>query len=95
MPTNSTLNSLRSTISKRWVWVPDEKEGYFAAWVVREHDKIGDVMLAGGGEVRLFQHGPRVLFHLLIDASQTRSVTPSSNNIATSEKTRTLLTYSQ
>jgi myosin heavy chain 9/10/11/14 len=38
---------------KRWVWVPDDKEGYVAAWVIREHDEIGDVMLAGGGEVRL------------------------------------------
>ena len=37
---------------KRWVWVLDEKEGYVAAWVMREYDEIGDVMLAGGGEVR-------------------------------------------
>ena len=36
---------------KRWVWVPDDKEGYIAAWVIREHDEIGDVMLAGGSEV--------------------------------------------
>jgi len=38
---------------KRWVWVPDEKEGYVVAWVMREHYEIGDVMLVGGDEVRL------------------------------------------
>lgn len=37
---------------KKWVWVPDDKEGYVAAWVMREHDEIAQVMLAGSGEVR-------------------------------------------
>ena len=32
---------------------PDEKEGYVTAWVMREHDEIGNVMLVGGDEVRL------------------------------------------
>ena len=36
---------------KRWVWVPDEKEGYLAGWVLREDDDLGEVMLANGGEV--------------------------------------------
>lgn len=40
---------------KRWVWVPDEKEGYLAAWVIREDDDVAEVMLAGGGEVRHFR----------------------------------------
>jgi hypothetical protein len=39
---------------KRWVWVPDEKDGYVAAWVIREDDEIGEVMLAGGNEVSRF-----------------------------------------
>jgi myosin heavy chain 9/10/11/14 len=37
---------------KRWVWVPDEKEGYLAGWVLREDDDLGEIMLATGGEVR-------------------------------------------
>ena len=36
---------------KKWVWVPDEKEGYLAGWVVREEQDEGDVVLAAGGEV--------------------------------------------
>ena len=36
---------------KRWVWIPDEKEGYIAGWVLHEEDDTGEVMLAGGGEV--------------------------------------------
>ncbi|KAF9519353.1 hypothetical protein BS47DRAFT_1337113 [Hydnum rufescens UP504] len=37
---------------KRWVWVPDEKEGYLAGWVLREDDDLGEIMLATGGETR-------------------------------------------
>ena len=37
---------------KKWVWVPDDKEGYLAGWVVREEDDIGEVVMASGGEVR-------------------------------------------
>jgi myosin protein heavy chain len=36
---------------KRWVWVPDDKEGYLAGWVVREEDDIGEVFMASGNEV--------------------------------------------
>lgn len=39
---------------KRWVWVPDEKEGFVAAWVIREDEDTGEVMLAGGNEVSHF-----------------------------------------
>jgi len=36
---------------KKWVWVPDEREGYVAGWVIREEDEVGEVVLASGGEV--------------------------------------------
>jgi len=36
---------------KKWVWVPDEREGYVAGWVIREEDEVGEVVMAGGGEV--------------------------------------------
>ena len=26
---------------KKWLWVPDDKEGYLAGWVVKEEDDIG------------------------------------------------------
>ena len=38
---------------KKWVWVPDDKDGYLAGWVVREEDDMGDVVMAAGGEVRV------------------------------------------
>ena len=37
---------------KKWVWVPDDKDGYLAGWVVREEDDIGEIVMAAGGEVR-------------------------------------------
>ncbi|KAG8905822.1 hypothetical protein FRB99_008187 [Tulasnella sp. 403] len=37
---------------KRWVWVPDDKEGYLAGWVVSEDGEEGDVVLASGGDLR-------------------------------------------
>lgn len=41
---------------KKWVWVPDEKEGYIAGWVVREDGEEGEVFMASGSEVcRLFR----------------------------------------
>lgn len=41
---------------KKWVWVPDEKEGYLAGWVLKEEDEFGEVMMNSGGEVRILQH---------------------------------------
>lgn len=38
---------------KKWVWVPDDKEGYLAGWVVREEGDAGEVVMASGGEVRV------------------------------------------
>jgi len=40
---------------KKWVWVPDEREGYVAGWVIREEDEVGEVVMASGGEV--YPHG--------------------------------------
>lgn len=38
---------------KKWVWVPDDKDGYLAGWVAREEDELGEVVMAAGGDVRL------------------------------------------
>jgi myosin protein heavy chain len=32
---------------KKWVWVPDEEDGYLAGWVVTEDDETAEVQLAG------------------------------------------------
>jgi hypothetical protein len=37
---------------KKWVWVPDEQNGYLAGWVVREDETEGDVVMAANNEVR-------------------------------------------
>lgn len=37
---------------KKWVWVPDDKEGYLAGWVNKEEDDAGEIVMAAGGEVR-------------------------------------------
>ncbi|CAE6372063.1 unnamed protein product, partial [Rhizoctonia solani] len=40
---------------KKWVWVPDEEEGYLAGWVVKETTngdvEEGEIVMAAGGEV--------------------------------------------
>ncbi|PCH41921.1 hypothetical protein WOLCODRAFT_71869 [Wolfiporia cocos MD-104 SS10] len=36
---------------KKWVWVPDDRDGYLAGWVVKEEEDMGEVMIASGGEV--------------------------------------------
>jgi myosin heavy chain 9/10/11/14 len=38
---------------KKWVWVPDDKEGYVAGWVHKEEANDGEIILASGGEVIL------------------------------------------
>ena len=38
---------------KKWVWVPDEKEGYLAGWVHKEDGNVGEIVMASGGEVCL------------------------------------------
>lgn len=37
---------------KKWVWVPDAKEGYLAGWVNREEEDAAEVIMAAGGDVR-------------------------------------------
>lgn len=36
---------------KKWVWVPDEKDGYLAGWVHQEDDEIAEIVMSSGGEV--------------------------------------------
>ena len=36
---------------KKWVWVPDEKDGYVSGWINKEEEDIGEVVIASGGEV--------------------------------------------
>lgn len=36
---------------KKWVWVPDAKEGYLAGWVNRDEEEVAEVVMAAGGEV--------------------------------------------
>ena len=36
---------------KKWVWVPDDKEGYLSGYVIREDGEYGEVMMASGSEV--------------------------------------------
>ena len=49
---------------KKWVWVPDERDGYLAGWVAREEDEMGEVVMAAGGDVRLVRPlcRPSILF---------------------------------
>ncbi|KAH9027289.1 myosin II heavy chain [Lactarius hengduanensis] len=37
---------------KKWVWVPDERDGYLAGWVAKEEDEVGEVVMAAGGDIR-------------------------------------------
>ena len=37
---------------KKWVWVPDAREGYLAGWVSEEGEDAAQVVMASGGEVR-------------------------------------------
>lgn len=36
---------------KKWVWVPDEKDGYLAGWVNQEDDETAEIVMSSGGEV--------------------------------------------
>ncbi|EIW76062.1 nonmuscle myosin heavy chain b [Coniophora puteana RWD-64-598 SS2] len=37
---------------KKWVWVPDDKDGYLAGWVHQEDSDFAQVVMASGGEIR-------------------------------------------
>ncbi len=41
---------------KKWVWVPDDKEGYVAGWISKTEGDMGDIVLSSGGEVRLMPY---------------------------------------
>lgn len=43
---------------KKWVWVPDDKEGYLAGWVVKEEEDMGEVVIASGGEASIPCYAP-------------------------------------
>ncbi|PSS37015.1 hypothetical protein PHLCEN_2v1157 [Hermanssonia centrifuga] len=45
---------------KKWVWVPDDKDGYLAGWVTKEEDEMGEVIMAAGGEASL----PKAFIHI-------------------------------
>ena len=52
---------------KKWVWVPDEVEGYLAGWVNKEEDDVGEIIMAAGGDVRYF-----CCFNLLYYSTNSR-----------------------
>lgn len=56
---------------RKWVWVPDEREGYVSGWVNKEEDDFGEVVIASGGEVRILC----VFISLSID-SQSPTIRP-------------------
>lgn len=60
---------------KKWVWVPDEKEGYLAGFVNKEEDDVGEVVMASGGEVRTIHalHCQPICSHSSLD-SQSAAV---------------------
>ncbi|KAJ6591377.1 myosin II heavy chain [Mycena sp. CBHHK59/15] len=37
---------------KKWVWVPDDKDGYLAGWVNKEEGESGEIIMAAGGDFR-------------------------------------------
>lgn len=37
---------------KKWVWVPDEKDGYLAGWVHQEDDETAEIIMSSGSEIR-------------------------------------------
>ncbi|KAF9493645.1 hypothetical protein BDN71DRAFT_1062656 [Pleurotus eryngii] len=37
---------------KKWVWVPDDKEGYAAGWISKTEGDMGDIVLSSGGDIR-------------------------------------------
>lgn len=47
---------------KKWVWVPDDKDGYLAGWVNKEEGDFGEVIMAAGGDVcRVFLESRAIL----------------------------------
>ena len=65
---------------KKWVWVPDDKEGYLAGWVVREEGDMGQVVMAAGGEVRL-----KILSDKIINYNTNINAVQPSSTVCTIE----------
>lgn len=65
---------------KKWVWVPDDKEGYLAGWVVREEGDMGQVVMAAGGEVRL-----KIFSDKIINYNTNINAVPPSSLVCTIE----------
>lgn len=65
---------------KKWVWVPDDKEGYLAGWVVREEGDMGQVVMAAGGEVRL-----KISSNKIINYNTNINAVPPSSPVCTIE----------
>ncbi|CAK5274213.1 unnamed protein product [Mycena citricolor] len=38
---------------KKWVWVPDDADGYLAGWVSKEDGDLGEIVMADDGEIRV------------------------------------------
>ena len=38
---------------KKWVWVPDDRDGYLSGWVNKEDGEFAEVIMAAGGEASL------------------------------------------
>ncbi|KAL0576478.1 class II myosin [Marasmius crinis-equi] len=37
---------------KKWVWVPDDRDGYLSGWINKEDEEFAEVIMAAGGEFR-------------------------------------------
>ncbi|KAL0070997.1 class II myosin [Marasmius tenuissimus] len=37
---------------KKWVWVPDDRDGYLSGWVNKEDGEFAEVIMAAGGDFR-------------------------------------------
>ena len=61
---------------KKWVWVPDEKEGYLAGWVNKEEDDVAEIVMAAGGDVRA-----RVLRHAVVERDVRVEVVHVARNL--------------
>lgn len=44
-------NAAQAFNEKKWVWVPDEKEGYLSGWVNSEDGEVAEVVLPDANEV--------------------------------------------
>ena len=62
---------------KKWVWVPDDRDGYLAGWVVKEEEDMGEVVMAAGGEVRI--NRAYSIYPLIFDIAVTDGMLDQEN----------------